>query len=109
MPCRVKGDTQKSLDKGKKMPTNGGKNKSANFGFTCNCIKFFKSGGYLHNIEVKNMSSRNPKVGNSTKERFFHFDLVIGKGARETKGTRASLKLGPSFLIHGENSAIGRP
>ena len=71
-------------------------------------------GAYFYTIEVKNMPSRNPKVGSSTKERFIHLNLMILADAREIERMRASLKLGPSFLIHaetskGENFAIGKP
>ena len=59
--------------------------KSANYGFTHDCTKFFRSGAYLHTIEVKNMPSGNSKVGSSTKERFIHFDMVIRNDARETE------------------------
>ena len=31
------------------------------------------------------MLNGNPKVGNSIKERFIHFDLVVWKDARETE------------------------
>ena len=92
------------MDKGKKIPTNGGKDKSANYRFIQDCTKFFKSWAYLHTIKVKNMLSGNPKVGSSTKERFIHFDLVIWKVQERLKGMRASLKLGPSFLIYTETS-----
>ena len=93
----VKWNTQKSLDQGKTIPTNSRKDKSANFRFSHDCIKFFKSGAYLHTIKMKNMPSGNPKVGSSMKERFIHFDLVICKDAREIESnenlfeTRAEL------------------
>lgn len=35
---------------------------------------------------MKNMPSKNPKVGNSTKKRFIHLDLVIWEDTRETEG-----------------------
>jgi len=82
---RDKRNTQKSLVQGKKIPTNCRKDKSANFELAHDCIKSFKSGAYLHTVEVKNMLSGNPKVGSSMKERFIHFDLVIWKDARETE------------------------
>ena len=85
MQCCVKRDTQKSFDQDKNIPTDGRKDKSANFGFAYDCTKFFKSEAYLHTVEVKNMLSRNPKVGSSTKERFIYLDLVIWKDVRETK------------------------
>ena len=69
---RDKRNTQKRLVQGKQIPTNSRKDKSANFELAHNCIKSFKSGAYLHTVEVKNMLSGNPKVGSSMEERFVH-------------------------------------
>ena len=68
--------------------------ESANLGFTHDCTKFFKSGPYLHTIEVKNMLSGNPKVGSGMKKRFIHFDLVVRKDAKETEGNECGHKGG---------------
>ena len=68
-----------------KILANGGKDENPNIGFVHDCTKLFNNGAYFHTIELENMLSRNPKVGNSTKKSFIHFDLVIGKDAREAK------------------------
>ena len=44
------------------------------------------------------MPSRNSKVGSSTKERFIHFDLVIGKDARETEKNESLLETRAKLL-----------
>ena len=114
MLCRVKRNTQQSLNQGRKIPTHGRKDKSVNFKFTYDCAKLFKSGAYLYTFEVKNMSRRDPKVGSSTKERFIYFDLMIWKDARETERsdnlfeTRAKL-LDPYRDFQRRDSAIGKP
>ena len=60
------------------------------------------------------MSSRDPKLSSSTEKRFIHFDLMIGKDARETEGdesifeTRVKL-LNPAEIDRGVNYAIGKP
>ena len=98
MSCYVKRDTQKSLDQDKKIPTDGRKDKSANFELTHDCTKFLKGGTYLHTVEVKNMLKGNPKVGNNTKERFIHLDLVIGKDAREIERNESLLETRAKLL-----------
>jgi len=64
---------------------------SVNFGFTHDCTKLFKSGAYLYTIKVKNMSSRDPKVGNNTKERFIYFNLMKWKDASETGTSKGGI------------------
>ena len=98
MPCYVKKTHKRAWTKARRSPTNGGKDKSANFEFNHDCTKFFKNGAYLHTIEVKNTSSGNPKVGSFTKERFIHFDLVIWKDTRETERNNGLLETKAKLL-----------
>ena len=45
--------------------------------FSYDCTKLLKSGAYLYIVELKNMPSRDPIVGNSMKKRFIHLDSMV--------------------------------
>ena len=45
--------------------------------FTDDCTKLLKSGAYLYIAKLKNIPSRDPIVGSSTKKRFIHLDLMV--------------------------------
>ena len=76
----------------------GRKNESTNVRFTHNCTRFFKSEAYFHTIELKNMSSRDPKLSGYTQKRLIHFDLMIGREARETERDESILEAGAKLL-----------
>ena len=80
-----KGNPQELLSHVREILVSSGKNESTNVGFTYDRIKFFKSRAQFHTIEFESISSWDPKFSSSMKERFIHFDLMVGKDSRETK------------------------
>ena len=44
------------------------------------------------------MPSRDPKLGSSMEKRFIHFDLMIGKDARESEGDEIIFETGVKLL-----------
>ena len=75
--CFFKRNTQQSLNQGRKITTHGRKDKVVHQRFTYDCTKLLKNGAYLYTVELKNMPSRDPIVGNNMKKRFIHLDLMV--------------------------------
>ena len=93
-----KRNSQELMSYVREILVNSGKNESTNVRFAHDCTNFFKSRAKFHTIELEDMPSWDPKFSRSTKERFIHFYLMVGKDAREDKRDKSIFENGTKLL-----------